>query len=473
MGLADEVLLRQRRQQERRRAQQSYPVGRAVVEPFDKVHGHDDSLYVPEEYGDYLVTSNEIYSAATLRARLASRAQLRFYKGRTEDKKEQPGSSPAKLLDYVNPFWTPKRLARMDELSMCIFGESYWALHYVNGVPAEIWWLKASRMSPIPDEDGYLAGWWYESNVNGERIKFLPHEIVWQRYPNPLDEFSALSPIAAARLAADTASAAMKANNNLHKKGIQIAGIVSPKGDRVRFTKDQATQLADDLEARFEGSRNAHKWAILRYEAQFSPVSMSPKDAEFIQGLGLTQRQICNALGIPSPLLNDLEHATLANLREFQKALWEHSLVPDLEMRAEEVEEQLLPKFPPERNKPDHVEADFSKIAALQESETATWDRDRQAIEVGALTINEWRAKRGLPAVKWGDVYWAPVNKSPMKDAKALPAAAPASGEAADPAPDQVEGEVEQVVDVVTEQAWRQLMDALEPEPVMGGGRDA
>lgn len=426
MGILDRI-------EARRRGQElAYPVGAAVVEPFDTAFGHRDETYSPEEYGDYLVTSNEVFSAAMLRARLVSSVPLRVYRGRDADKRELPNSPAAQLLGYVNPHWTQARLARMDELSACLWGQSVWAVERdPSGVPQEIWWLKPSRVLPVPDENRYLAGYRYESNVDGQVIEFAANEIVWHRYPNPLDEFSALSPVAAARLPADTGSAMMKANRNLHKQGLQIAGMVVPKSHgqghtAVQFTRDQAEQLQDSLERRFAGADKAHRWAVLRYEAEFKPVNISPKDAEFINGLGLSLRQVCNAYGIPAPLLNDLEHATLANIREFQKGLWEHALVPDLNLRAQEIEEQFLPMFGRSRGRtvPDHIEPDFSGVAALQESQSEVWDRERQAIEVGALTVNEWRKKRGMPPVRWGDVWWAPVNKAAVKDEASLPASA-------------------------------------------------
>lgn len=415
-GLLDRIEERRRR---------SYPVGPAVVEPWEKVHGHDDELYVPESYGDYLVTSNEIFSAASLRARLMSSVPLQVFKGRGAERTELPDSRPAQLLQYVNPFWTEERLARMDELSMCVFGESVWAIEKDSfGQPKEIWWLKPSRVKPVPDSDDYLSGFLYESNVNGRVLHFEPDEIVWFRYPNPLDEYSALSPVSGARLAADTASAMMKANRNLHSQGLQIAGVLSPKGDKVQFTKEQAEELGDDLQRRFSGADKAHKWAVLRYEAEFRPVNISPKDAEFILGLGLTARQIYNSLGVPSPLLNDLEHATLANLRELTVVLWEHALVPDLRLRGGELREQFLPMFGKGRRGgalPNHVEHDLTGVTALQKSKGEAWDRDRQALESGAITINEWRRRQGLPPVPWGDVWWAPVNKAAVTDANSKP----------------------------------------------------
>lgn len=421
MGLLDRI------NQRRHRKELAFPVGSALVEPHDRTFGHDDELFVPEEYGNYLVTSNEIFSAATLRARLASAVPLRVFSGSDENKKALPNSHPAQLLNHVNPHWTWRRLARMDELCMCLWGETVWAVERKAGsAPEQIWWLKPSRVWPVPDERNYLAGFLYKSSVNGQEIPFRPDEIVWQRYPNPLDEFSALSPVAAARLAADTGSAMMKANRNLHTQGMQVAGMVVPKqrdGMAVQFSSAQAEELEDRLQKRFAGVDKAHRWAVLRYEAEFHPVNVTPKDAEFLGGLGLTLRQVANAYGIPAPLLNDLEHATLANVRDFQTGLWEHALVPDLGLRAEEIEEQFLPMFPQRSGTPkaDHVEYDFDKVPALQKAKSENWDRDRSAIEVGALTVNEWRVKNGLPRVKWGDVWWAPVNKGAVEDADSKP----------------------------------------------------
>lgn len=467
MSLLDDI----RDRFDQRRGKLAWPAGPAVVEPWEKAHGHDDELFVPESYGDYLVTSNEIFSVATLRARLASTVRLRLYQGSDEAKKELRDSAPAKLLRYVNPFWTPARLARMDELSMCLWGETYWAIEKKRGQPTEIWWLKSSRVKPVPDEKGYLQGFLYESNVGGQDIKFDPDEIVWFRYPNPLDEFSALSPVAAARLAAETGSEMMKANRNLHKEGLQIAGVVAPADERIQYTPEQAQQLEEELQRRFAGASRAHRWAVLRYQAKFDPVNITPKDAEFLGGLGLSLRQVCNAYGVPSPLQNDLEHATLANLRELSKHLWETAMVPDMDLRAEDVREQFLPMFPGGRGAlPDHVENDFGAVTALQEAASETWDRERQAIDVGAMTINEWRAKHGMPPVAWGDVFWAPVNKAPVTDGSTAPAAASSDT----PATDKDDDLDDAGLDAVTEQAWRQMITDLDRDlklPVNGHGR--
>lgn len=397
----------------RRPQQLAWSVGRGAVIGPETRYGHDQSEFSPDKYGDYLATSNEVYSAAALRARLMSGLRLKLYRGRDSSKREIADGAAPRLLQRVNPFWTFPRLIRMDEMCMSVFGESTWAIEKRGGWPVEIWWMKPSRVRPVADESNYLKGFLYES-VSGELIPFRPDEVAWFRYPNPIDEFSPLSPLAAARLAADTASSMMQANRNLHSQGLQLGGLIIPATDKATFSPEQADELEELLEQRWSKVENARRWAVLRYEAQFKEMTLSPKDAQFVDGLNLTLRQVANVYGIPVPLMNDLSAATLANVREYQRQLWEHALVPDAELRAADIVEQVLSRFPQRRDTPDHAEFDFSRVPALQESASEAWTREGQQIDRGAITINEWRKSKGMPPVSWGNVYWAPVNKAPV-----------------------------------------------------------
>ena len=405
-------------------AERAWPVGQGAVLLGDRFHGHDDSEFAPENYGDYIATSNEIYAAANLRARLMSGLRLGCYRGRGAEKIEVDRGPAVDLLRYVNPFWTFPRLLRMDELAMCLWGKSYWAVERgPDGVPSEIWWMKPSRVKVVPDENDYVKEFLYEPITGSAPITFSPSEVVWFRYPNPIDEFASLSPLAAARLAADTGKAMMESNRNLFRQGLQMGGMIVPSTDKVTFSKGQAEELEELLQRRWKGVDKAHKWAVLRYEAKLQTLGVTPRDAELLNGLNLSLRQVGNAFGIPTPLLNDMEHATLSNAREYQQILWAHALVPDADFRAADIEEQFLSMFgrTPGRRNVDHVEWDYSKVPALQEAATEVWDRERGQLEVGALTINEWRKGHGLPAVPWGDVWWGPVNKSAVEDADSKP----------------------------------------------------
>lgn len=456
VGLVDRVLAARRGH--------AWPVGPGTVLMGDRYFGHDQSEFAPPEYGDYVATSNDVYSVVMARARLLSGLRLRFYRGSGTNKKDADASPAAKLYRYVNPYWTAERLERMDEIAMGLWGHTAWAIEPgAGGQPDQIWWLKPSRLKPVPHERHYLAGFLYEA-VTGEAIPFEPHEIVWFRYPNPLDEFSPLSPLAAVRLAADTGSAMMKSNFKLFEQGLQVGGLVVPDTGNVAFSPEQAGDLEKQLERRFKGVEKAHRWGVLRFEAKFHQMSMTPKDAEFIDGLNMTFRQVCRAYGMQSALQGDLEHATLANATAFERLEWSRTLKPDADLRAAEVREQYLPRF---RDRVDWAEYDFTSVPALQESATEQWVREAQALDRGALTINEWRQSKGMAPVPWGDRPYMPVNKAPLNDDGTLdmpePAARPPDDEAnpSNPAP-QVNGEKN-----LDHRAARRLLAAL-ANPING-----
>lgn len=407
-GLLDRVSAR------RSAPSQRWPVGRGDIRVFDSEYGHRDDRFTDEKWEEYLVRSNEIFSAAMLRARLMASLEIRLYDRQRGPRKEVTEGPVLDLLDHVNPHWTAPRLAMMDELSMCIWGETAWAVEKgAFGDPREIWWLKPSKLLPVPDADEYLKGYLYEA-MNGDVIPFDADEVVWFRYPNPIEEFSALSPLSAGRLAADTANDMTKANRNLFQQGLLAGGLVTPDSGKVVFSEEQAKDLERDLDRRMRGVDKAHRWAVLRYEASFKGLNVTPKDAEYPNGLNLALRQIGNANGMPVTLLNDFANATLTNAREHKLLAWEHALVPDSKLRAAEMAEQFLPMFG--RSAPKWAEYDYTKVPALQAAQTEIWSRDRQMIEAGGLTINEWRKDRGLDPVPWGDVWWGPLNKGPVTD---------------------------------------------------------
>lgn len=405
MGVLDRI--RERRQK------LANPVQRDISAGSNYGWGHDPFPWTFEDdskFVDRAATADDLMAVVGLRARLMSGLKLRIYRGRGNTRTEVTAGPAYETLMHVNPFWSPLRLARMDELSMGLWGQSFWAVEKDrDGVPREIWWVKPTRMVPVPDSQNYIRGFLYHPVNGGPPIPFAPDEVVWFRYPNPLDEMSPLSPLIAAQRAAETGEAMLESNLNLFRQGLMVGGFVVPAGDKVSFSQQQADDLERFLERRFKGKEGAHRWAVLRFDAQFKESQVSPKDAEFVNGLNVTLRRICNVYGVPSPLLNDLEYATLANVNELHKILWMNALVPDAQLRASEITEQFLPMFP---GRTLHAEFDFTQVDALHESATSVWDRERQQIEAGSITINEWREKHGMPPVPWGDVWWAPVNKS-------------------------------------------------------------
>ena len=397
MRLADRV----------RAAVRAFVSGAAAVRSSEVIWGYDSSQYAPEEYAAYISTSNAVYACATLRSGLLGSLPARVYRTRagSAERQEVVRGPLYELLQRVNPFWTFRRLVEMTELTLCIWGEAYWFLERgPSGVqtPMEIWWARPDRVRVVPDERAYIGGYLLYPVEGGEPIAYRPGEVIWLRYPNPVEEFAPLSPLSAARLAADYASAAMKSNLALFRNGIQAGGLVSPRNG-MTFTREQADALMEALERRFQGADRAHRWGVMRADVEVTTLGMTPQDAEFIQGLNWSLEDVARAYRVPLDLVGG--QRTYENVRAAMRAIWVNCLLPEASFIASELTEQLLPLFP---GQGDVIELDTSGVEALQEDESERWQRARSQIEVGALTINEWRRAIGLTEVAWGDTWWAP-----------------------------------------------------------------
>lgn len=394
-------------------AMRAFKANPAIVDRYEVVYGHDESTFSPQEYGEYLVTSNAVFACSTLRSDMLASIPLKAFGMHSGKKTEVLDGPVVDMLTKVNPYWTMNRLMQMSEMSLCLWGKAYWAVERGpngRGMPREIWWMRPDRVKVYPDAKKYIRGFEYQPADGSEGIWFDPWEIVWFRYPNPLDEYGGLSPLAAARIAADLASAAAKSNKYLFEQGYQLGGVVTPKNGQI-MTKEQAEELERSLDRRFKGVDKAHRWGVFRFEAEMKQMNISPKDAEFLGTLTWSLEEVARAYKVPLDMIGG--QRTYENVQAAERAFWYRTMEPESRFIASEIVEQLLPMF--SQVGVDLVEFDLSRVPILQDAEGERWRRAHEQIQVGAITVNQWRNQQGLEPVRWGDGWWAPMTLAQVK----------------------------------------------------------
>lgn len=366
---------------------------------------------------DYLRISNSVYFCNKTRAQSLSSLPIRLYRVRNGKRVEVTSGSLYDLLHKVNPFWTAQRLIEMTEMSLGVWGEAFWFLDRGDGgnrrrEPQEIWWARSDKVKVVRSKTDYISHYELIPDDGTQPIPFKRDEVVWFRYPNPANEFEGLSPLSAAMLAADAGRAASMANRDLNRNGIQMAGIISPAGgSNMSFTEEQGKQIEQAVNRRFSDPRYAHRWAVLRSQIEFRPLSVTPKDAEFLGALNWSLEEVCRAYGVPIDLVAG--QRTYENYNAAQLDLWYRTLMPEARFIANELTEQLLPLF---AGQADEIVLDTSVVPVLQAAERERWTTDKEQIASGAMILNEWRKEMGLDPVPWGDVWWAPVGLTPVRD---------------------------------------------------------
>ena len=376
------------------------PVGALLSDVFQQRVGlgHD---WAPAAYGDYRAISPAVFACVNIKARNLSRLRMQVHQAQpTGDVLPVPDAHPAqRLLDHVNAFWSRQRFWYMVSASLGLWGSAPVALFRDGrGQGRELWWLRPDRFKVVPDPVGYIKGYIYSRD--GLDVSFAPGEVLWFRYPNPIQEYAGLSPIAALRMTIDMNVDAIRFNRRFFQNDA-TPGRTYIKTDR-DLTGAQAESLRQRWEKAFKNRDKAHSIAVLDRSAELRSLSISQRDMEFIEAQRFTKEEICAAYGVPPVLLGDLGNATFSNYQQAKTSFWDETLIPELQLIESEVQKSLLPQLGGEGLT---VRFDLTEVTALREDATAKAKRHQTLVQSGILTINEVRQREGLAPVPWGDTW--------------------------------------------------------------------
>ena len=371
--------------------------------------------WMPLSYGEYYPRSAFVYSAIKVRQDAVVRVPLKVYRhgGSRLQSLAVRGELPPhqrngvelvdldhplrRLLDTPNPFWTRGDLWRATETYLGLWGSAYWGLERdERGQVVEIWPLRSDRMRVIPDADRYIKGFVYVGQGR-QVVPYLPEDIVWIHYFNPLDEHSGLSPIAPLRLSADMGMDALRASRNILTND-STPGMFIETSDAP--TDVEVKEFYERWESRFRGVDKVRRPVLLSAGMKAVDLGFSPRDMEHIQSLRWSLEDVARVYGVPKSMLGDVERLQFSNFQTARRAFWEDSIIPQLTFYQEALQQMLLPNF----GDPSlFVEFDLSVVEALQESENDKAKRRQMYVSSGIMTVNEIRHQMGLPSVDWGD----------------------------------------------------------------------
>jgi HK97 family phage portal protein len=257
-------------------------------------------------------------------------------------------------------------------------------------------------MRLVPGSDGWPEA--YEYQVGGRTIRFrqdtdTPAPVLHLKLFDPINDHYGLSPIEAAAAALDTHNAAGAWNKALLDNAARPSGALVYGGE-ANLSETQFARLKEELESTFQGARNAGRPLLLEGGLDWKPLSLSPKELDFIAAKAAAAREIAAAFGVPPMLLGIPGDATYANFQEANRAFWRSTVVPLATRTLASIVAWLAPVFGPQ----PRLEIDLDRIEALAPEREALWrrvtaadfltvDEKRQAIGYGALAPGASSAK--------------------------------------------------------------------------------
>lgn len=395
----------------RRRANRVAP---ALSSKWDQPFGVGQS-WVPMSYGEYYPRSAFVYSAIKVRQDAIVRVPLRVVQDREVPRVRagmkikasargsvepiEPSHPVQALLDSPNPFWSRGDLWRATETYLGLWGSAYWGLERdEQGIVTDLWPLRSDKMRVVPDPDRYIKGFVYLGGGQ-QLIPYVPEDIVWIRYFNPLDEHAGLSPVAPLRLSIDMGIDALRANRN-NLANDSTPGLFVETSDSP--TDDEVKEFYQRWESRFRGVEKVRRPVLLSGGMKAANLGFSPRDMEYIQSLRWSLEDAARVYGVPKAMLGEVERLTFSNFQTARRVFWEDTIVPQLMFYQETLQNKLLPNLGLDVSGLT-VQYDLIAVEALQESENDRAQRHKMYVTTGILTINEVRNSLGLPSVAWGD----------------------------------------------------------------------
>ncbi len=193
-----------------------------------------------------------------------------------------------------------------------------------------------------------------------------------------------------------------------------VPGVVITTAEAVDQTI--ADTLKRKWKASFGGNRRGEP-AVLQAGMDVKPLSMNLTDLEFPDLRAYSEAHICGVFQVPPILVSakvGLDRSTFTNYVEARKQLWEEAIFSLQRRFRGPIEEQLLPEFSSVGRQRVTTRWDNSDVVALQEAESAKWERATNALARGGITINDFRRVVRLDPVSGGDVFLMPAGVVPQ-----------------------------------------------------------
>jgi HK97 family phage portal protein len=280
------------------------------------------------------------------------------------------------------------------------------------------------QVKMVMQDDGHPDGKIFEiRNPQGVPAPFTSFEIL--HIPGlGYDGIQGLSPISVARQSLGIYTAAEQTAARLFGNGTLMSGILSTDQS---LDQVQADALKQRWRDKMAGIGHSHDIAVLDSGTTFTPISIPPDDAQFLESRRWQTVEIARWFGIPPHLLGDVEKSTSwgTGIEQQNIGFVAYTLRPWLNRIEQRVTREVV--------EPATQYAEFLIDGLLRGDTAERYAAYSTGIQWGFITRNEARVKENLVPLDGLDEPLTPLNMSKGDEETPL---APGSTSAPTPSPD-------------------------------------
>lgn len=358
-----------------------------------------------------------VYSCVRILSEAIASLPLHFYVYNEKGSKEKAIQHPLYYLlhDEPNPEMTSFVFRETLMTHLLLWGNAYaQVIRNGKGEVLALYPLMPDRMTVNRDNQGKL---YYEYlvipdegiNRSENRVVLYPDEIL--HIPGlGFDGLVGYSPIAMAKNAIGLAIAAEEYGSKFYANGAAPSGVLEHPG-----TLKDPTRVRDSWTQTFGGSSNAHKVAVLEEGMKYSPISISPTEAQFLETRKFQIDEIARIFRVPPHMVGDLEKSSFSNIEQQSLEFVKYTLDPWITRWEQNMARALL--SPSEKG---NYFIKFNVDGLLRGDYQSRMDGYAIARQNGWMSANDIRELENLDRIspeEGGDLYLINGNMTKLKDA--------------------------------------------------------
>lgn len=312
------------------------------------------------------------------------------------------------LCERPNEAMTPSVYKKLVQANILLKGNGYALIirDKKTANPVELIPMSSDYITPWFDGKGKL--WYVFTNPITRELRKLDNFDVLHYKSYSEDGVHGISVLSRASETINTAKAAQTYENKFYTQNAQPTGILKTEGDLDKTAKDK---IRDEWNKIHKGADNAFRIAVLDLGISYQPISISNKDAQFIESKNITVEDISRFFVVPLYKINAGKESYNANEQNSIEYLV-NTVHPYITQYEEEDTYKLL--FDGERA--SGLEIRRNMMAELKGDAKSRGEWYKSMREIGVFSSNDIQDLEDRPDVPGGDTRYASLNYVPLED---------------------------------------------------------
>ena len=393
--------------------------------PTDSTAGSRYTFYMGGSTSGKAVTERSamqmtaVYSCVRILAEAIAGLPLHVYRYNSDGGKEKAIDHSLYLIlhDEPNPEMSSFVFRETLMTHLLLWGNAYaQIIRNSKGEVVALYPLMPNKMSVDRDENGQLYYQYLRSidEVGGksETVILKPTDVL--HIPGlGFDGLVGYSPIAMAKNAIGLAIATEEYGAKFFANGAAPSGVLEHPG-----TIKDPQRVREAWQSQFGGSQNSGKIAVLEEGMKYTPISISPEQAQFLETRKFQINEIARIFRVPPHMVGDLEKSSFSNIEQQSLEFVKYTLDPWVIRWEQSIMRTLLT---PEEKKSYFVK--FNLEGLLRGDYQSRMNGYATARQNGWMSANDIRELENLdriPAEAGGDLYLINGNMLPLQQAGAF-----------------------------------------------------